>query len=340
MATATDKRVLVTGGAGYIGSHTAKALAKAGFTPVVLDNLSMGHRESVRWGPFIHGDISDEGLLRRTLHEERISAVVHFAASAFVGESMQKPRLYFRNNLVNSFLLLDAMMEAGVRHIVFSSTCATYGNPESIPIDEQHVQKPVNPYGESKLCVERMLRWLGETEGLGWIALRYFNAAGADPDGEIGEDHTPETHLIPSAIEAALGMRDELQVYGSDYPTPDGTAIRDYIHVTDLAEAHVLALGHLIKGGQNDALNLGSGKGHSIREVIRSIEQASGLPVPRRELSRRPGDPAVLIANSSRAYEILGWRPTHSGLQTIVETAWQWHSRHASKLQPSGLGRV
>jgi UDP-glucose-4-epimerase GalE len=310
----------------------------AGFVPVVLDNLSMGHVENVRWGPFIQADLSEEGLLRKVLVDEKIVAVVHFAASAFVGESMQYPRLYFQNNLVNSFRLLNAMLDTGVRHIVFSSTCATYGNPERIPIDEQQAQKPTNPYGESKLCVERMLRWLGEREGLAWAALRYFNAAGADPEGEIGEDHTPETHLIPSAIEAALGLRGELQVYGTDYPTPDGTALRDYIHVTDLAEAHVLALRFLLEGGQSVALNLGSGKGHSVRDVIECIEQVSNRRVPRQEFPRRPGDPAELIANASRAQQILGWRATHSGLKTIVETAWQWHLRQVRKPEPSALG--
>ena len=323
-------RVLVTGGAGYIGSHTAKALGKAGYQPVVLDNLSMGHAESVRWGPFVQGDLADEALVRRVLREHAIAAVVHFAASAFVGESMQYPRRYFRNNAVNTFQLLDAMADCGVRRIVFSSTCATYGVPQHIPMAEDHPQSPVNPYGESKLFVERMLRWLGETERLSWAALRYFNAAGADPDGELGEDHTPETHLIPNAIAAVLGKRKELELYGTDYPTPDGTAIRDYVHVTDLAEAHVRALRHLLEGGESVALNLGSGTGHSIREVISAVENVSGSTVPVRESARRPGDPAVLVANPARANQVLGWRPVYA-LLDIVATAWRWHSHHVER---------
>jgi UDP-arabinose 4-epimerase len=231
--------ILVTGGAGYVGSHVCKALAKAGFRPVVYDNLCRGHAVAARWGPLAVADIADGATLRRIMHEYHVAAVVHLAAYAYVGESMQLPEMYFNNNLTGTLSLLHAMIDVGVRHIVFSSTCATFGLPHRLPIQEDHPQQPVNPYGESKLAVERALRWYGEARGLGWVALRYFNAAGADPDGELGEDHDPETHLVPLAIEAALGQRTCVHVYGTDYATPDGTAVRDYIHVTDLADAHV-----------------------------------------------------------------------------------------------------
>ncbi len=264
-------RVLVTGGAGYIGSHTAKALARDGFEPVVLDNLVTGHRSAVRWGPFVRGDVGDRGLVRRVIRDHRVEAVVHFAACAYVGESIQDPRKYFRNNVANTLALLDAMLDAGVDQIVFSSTCATYGVPDELPIGEDHPQRPVNPYGDSKLFVERMLGAYGVAYGLRSVALRYFNAAGADPEGELGENHDPETHLIPLVIEAALGRRPWVDVLGTDYPTPDGTAVRDFVHVTDLAEAHVRALGHLLGGGESVALNLGTGAGHSVREVIGTV---------------------------------------------------------------------
>jgi UDP-arabinose 4-epimerase len=320
-------KVLVTGGAGYIGSHAAKALARAGYTPVVYDNLVYGHREAVRWGPFVEGDLADAALLAETMRRFEIGAVMHFAAFAYVGESMTKPELYFRNNLVNSLGLLDAMCATGVRHIVFSSTCATYGVPEQVPIREDMPQRPVNPYGESKLMVERALHWYGVAHGLRHVALRYFNAAGADLEGEIGEHHEPETHLIPLVLDAALGRRAQIDVFGTDYPTPDGTAIRDYIHVGDLADAHVLALRHLAQGGDSVALNLATGQGHSVREVIAAAERITGRRVPRRESPRRPGDPPALVADPGRARDLLGWTPRLSDLDTILATAWAWHRR-------------
>src|SRR5579871_5041882 len=265
--------ILVTGGAGYIGSHTAKALAQAGFQPIVIDSLERGHREAVQWGPFIQADIGDRAALEKLFREHSIDAVLHFAAFAYVGESMQRPELYFRNNFVKTLNLLESMHAAGVRTIVFSSTCATYGNPLRIPIDEEHPQNPVNPYGESKVMVERLLHWFGVVHGLRWTALRYFNAAGADPDGRLGEEHDPEPHLIPLTISAATGRGKTLEIYGTDYDTPDGTAIRDYLHVTDLGTAHVAALKYLQEGGESTAFNLGTGTGHSVREVIAMVER-------------------------------------------------------------------
>ncbi|HVH74683.1 MAG TPA: UDP-glucose 4-epimerase GalE [Stellaceae bacterium] len=322
-----SRTILVTGGAGYIGSHACKALARAGYRPVVYDNLSRGHREAVRWGPFIEGDLADRDRLIAALRRERVDAVMHFAAYAYVGESVRDPSLYYQNNLGGSLALLDSMRAAEVGQIVFSSTCATYGNPETVPIGEDARQLPINPYGETKLAIERALRWYGEAYGLRSVALRYFNAAGADPDGEVGEAHDPETHLIPLAVETALGRRDCLEVYGTDYPTPDGTAVRDYIHVQDLAEAHVRALAHLDAGNASLVLNLGTGRGYSVREVIAATEAQAGRPVTRRETPRRPGDPPVLVADPTRAQTILGWRAQISDLATIIRTALAWHER-------------
>jgi len=325
--------ILVTGGAGYIGSHTCKALAKVGFNPVVLDNLSMGHAANVKWGSLIEADLSDIKTLRQSLKDYQIEAVIHFAGSAYVGESMQDPRRYFRNNVVNTSHLLDAILDQGVRNFVFSSTCATYGAPEHIPISEVHPQKPVNPYGESKLFIERMMYWSGEAENLRWMALRYFNAAGCDPDGELGEQHEPETHLIPRVFRVALGIEPYVGIYGTDYPTPDGTAIRDYIHVADLADAHVLALQHLLDSGKSMAINLGSATGSSVREVIALAERICGRPVPTKEEPRRPGDPPILVADRAIAGRVLGWCPRHSSLTTIIETAWKWHSKEEFKVR-------
>jgi UDP-arabinose 4-epimerase len=319
--------ILIVGGAGYIGSQTAKAVAAAGLEPVVLDNLVYGHRWAARWGPLIEGDIGDRALVGRVLTEHRVTAVIHFAAYAYVGESVKHPRKYFHNNVTCTLTLLDAMVDHGVRDIVFSSTCATYGEPVQVPITEDHPQKPINPYGESKLAVERVLHWYQGAYGLRYAALRYFNAAGTDPDGEIGEDHDPETHLIPLAIGAALGRVPELQIFGTDYPTPDGTAIRDYIHVADLADAHLLALGCLQNGEKALALNLGTGQGHSVREVVASVEKASGRKVPRVEVGRRAGDPPALVADARRAAQSLGWRAKYPELDTIVEHAFQWEKR-------------
>jgi UDP-glucose-4-epimerase GalE len=281
----------------------------------------------------VRGSIGDRPLVARVLREEKIDAVLHFAACAYVGESMAQPEKYFRNNVVNTLSLLDAMREAGVTNIVFSSTCATYGNPLRLPLDESHPQNPVNPYGDSKLFVEKMLRWYGQAYGLRWAALRYFNAAGADVEGEIGEAHDPEPHLIPLVIQAARGDRPEVCIFGTDYATPDGTAIRDYIHVEDLAQAHILALQHLANGGESGAFNLGTGRGYSVRDVITAVERHSGYKVPTREEGRRAGDPERLVASAERASRTLGWRPVHD-LDSIVATAWAWEIRK-SKVPPS-----
>jgi UDP-arabinose 4-epimerase len=332
-----NRNILVTGGAGYIGSHACKALSAAGYTPVTFDNLVYGHRWAVRWGPLIEGDLEDRAAIERVLRDYNIEAVIHFAAYAYVGESMTDPGKYFRN-VASTLNLLDAMQATGVNRIVFSSTCATYGVPDTVPITEDHPQRAVNPYGESKLFVEKALHWYGAAHGLRWTALRYFNAAGADPDGEIGEDHTPETHLIPLAIETALGVRPELQVMGTDYATPDGTAIRDYIHVADLADAHVRALRHLQLGGASGPINLGTGTGYSVRDVIAMVEQVTGRRVKTRNAPRRAGDPPALVAAPGRAREMLGWRPQASNLESIVRTAYRWHVRHApGVVQPSRI---
>lgn len=319
-------RILVTGGAGYIGSHTARLLAEAGHEPVVFDDLSQGHDWAVRWGPLEAGSLTDRARLDEVLRSARVEAVVHFAARALVGESMANPAAYFETNVLGTFNLLEAMRAAGVGTLVFSSTCATYGDPVRVPIDETHPQAPVNPYGESKLMVEKMLRWYGEAYGLRWIALRYFNAAGADPNGEIGEVHDPETHLIPLVIEGTLGRRPPVRVFGSDYPTPDGTAIRDYIHVVDLADAHLRAIERLGAGTPSQALNLGTGRGHSVREVIETVRAVSNRDVPFEPAPRRAGDPPALVADASRAREVLGWEPKYPELATIVEHAWRWHT--------------
>lgn len=317
----------MAGGAGYIGSHTCEALAAAGYQPITYDNLCCGHRWAVRWGPLIHGDLATGELLERVLRTHAIEGIIHFAGYAYVGESMVEPGRYFTNNVANSIKLLEAAKGAGVGAVVFSSTCATYGVPERVPIGEEEPQRPINPYGESKLFVERALHWYGQAHSLAWVALRYFNAAGADPDGEIGEDHDPETHLVPLVIQAALGERADVEIYGDDYPTPDGTAVRDYIHVTDLAAAHVAALDYLMSGGESIALNLGTGNGHSVREVVAAVEWLSGGRVPAHMGVRRPGDPPVLVADASKARAVLAWKPVHSQLACIIETAWAWHEQ-------------
>ena len=327
MADSRDRVcVLITGGAGYIGSHSAKALARAGFYPVVVDDLRTGHRSAVRWGPLIETDLADKAALSRIFESYPIASVIHFAGSAYVGESMDAPQLYFQNNVGGTLSLLESMLDYGVTRIVFSSSCATYGHPQTIPITEAHPQQPVNPYGESKLAVEKMLFWYARAYGLRYAILRYFNAAGADPDGELGELHEPEPHLIPRVIAAALGFLPSVDVYGTDYDTVDGTAVRDYIHVTDLAEAHVAAMQYLESGGAPAAFNLGTGTGHSVREVISAVERASGRKVPFKDLPRRAGDPAELVADAQAAARSLTWRPRYSDLRGIVETAWSWHT--------------
>jgi len=320
--------ILVTGGAGYIGSHTVRVLANKKHRVVVLDNLSKGHRAAVKDVEFVPGDTADRQLLERLLTGHNIEAVMHFAASSLVGESVRLPSDYYRNNVVNGLSLLDAAVEAGVRYFVFSSTAAVYGEPTEVPITEEHHAVPLNPYGATKLALEGAMRWYGEAYGLRYTSLRYFNAAGADPAGDIGEDHEPETHLIPLVLKAALGLIPRLEVFGTDYPTPDGTCIRDYIHVNDLAEAHVLALEAMADGASSKIYNLGNGNGYSVLEVIRTAEAVAGRPVPVKYAARRAGDPAVLVAGSEKIKAELGWRPRFPGLREIIETAWRWHSNH------------
>ncbi len=319
------KTVLVTGGAGYIGSHTCRVLARAGCVPVVFDNLSEGHRWAVRYGPLVEGDLNNTRSIDDALKTYRPEAVIHFAASGYIEESMRDPQKYFRNNVAGTINLLDAMRVAGVMQIVFSSTCAIYGVPQSVPIAEEHPKNPVNAYGESKYFAERMLHWHAYAYGLQYVALRYFNAAGADPDGELGEDHNPETHLIPLTIQAALNSAEKLQVFGTDFESPDRTAIRDYVHVCDLADGHLAALRHLDQGAANEAINLGTGRGVSVREIIGAVERISGRSVAVEERPRRAGDPAVLVADPTKAASLLDWRPQRSDVATIVETAWNWH---------------
>ncbi len=318
------RTVLVTGGAGYVGSHACKALAAAGYLPVAYDDLSRGHDWAVRWGPLEVGSIEDRARLDAALQRHRPSAVLHFAAYAYVGESVDRPLDYYRNNVDGTLTLLAAMRAAGIGRLVFSSTCATYGVPGVLPIPEEHPQEPINPYGRSKLMVERILADVDAAHGLRSISLRYFNAAGADPQGEIGEAHEPETHLVPLVLEAAAGRRANVAIHGTDYPTPDGTCVRDFIHVSDLADAHVAALRALERGAATTACNLGNGRGFSVREVIRAVERVTGRTVPVTTGPRRPGDPPVLIDGAARAARELGWTPRHPDLDTIVATAWAW----------------
>jgi UDP-glucose-4-epimerase GalE len=317
----------VTGGAGYIGSHACKALHRAGYPVVAFDNLIAGHREAVRHAELVEGDITDTEAVRSALRRHGVFAVMHFAAYLDVGESVREPARYFRNNVGGAVSVLDAMAAESVKHFIFSSTCATYGEPIDTPIAETHPQQPINSYGESKLAVERALPHFERACGLHWTALRYFNAAGADPDGEIGEDHSPEIHLIPRAIAAASGGPG-LQVFGDDYPTPDGTCLRDYIHVSDLADAHVKALDAIVRTGVSAVYNLGTGRPHSVREIIGAVERIGGRPVPWTLAPRRAGDPAVLYADARKAQTALDWKPRLSDLDSIVRTAWAWHESH------------
>lgn len=328
--------ILVTGGAGYIGSHVCKALAREGFLPIVYDNLSTGHAYAVKWGPFVEADLRDKAKLEEAIQLYHPKAVMHFAASALVGESMSNPVKYYQNNVSSSLALFEAMVQAGIRHLVFSSTCATYGTPTSTPITEEHPQAPINPYGRSKWIVEQILSDFEAIHGFSCAKLRYFNAAGADLKTEIGENHTPETHLIPSIIQAALDPSKEIAVYGTDFPTVDGSAVRDYIHVDDLACAHVLALKALLAGEKSFALNLGTGRGYSVLEILEAVQKYCGKPIAARLEQRRAGDPAALVASAKRAKELLGWEPISSDLGVLIDSAWKWHqllSDHAPLLQ-------
>jgi len=317
--------VLITGGAGYVGSHALRELRAKGYDCIVLDNLSRGHRRLAQDARLTLGDIGDRKLVAGLLREAKVSAVMHFAAYAYVGESVTRPLEYYRNNVAQTLGLLECMVEAGVKKFVFSSTCATYGVPEVVPITEEHPQRPINPYGASKLMVERILRDFESAYGLRSVVLRYFNAAGADPSGLIGEMHDPETHLIPLVLQVAAGERRAIEVFGTDYDTPDGTCIRDYVHVTDLAQAHVLGLRHLEAGGASEAFNLGNGNGFSVKEVIRAAERVTARRIAYDTAPRRAGDPAALVGSAAKARRILGWTPQYVELETIIETAWRWH---------------
>ena len=317
--------VLVLGGAGYIGSHTCKALACAGFQPVCFDNLTLGHRDFVRWGPLVTGEIADADAIYQACQSYNVVAAIHFAAFASVGESVEYPAKYYQNNVAGTLGLLTGLLRAGVTKMVFSSSCAVYGNPAEQPINENTRPMPVNPYGMSKLMIEHVLSDYDRAYYLRSMALRYFNACGADPDSELGELRDAETHLIPRAMLRLQGHLDAFSVFGADYPTPDGTAIRDYIHVTDLAEGHVLALRYLLNGGQSTVINLGTGRGHSVHQVLDEISKVTGRAIPAAIGHRRPGDPPVLIADPARASEVLGFCPKYSDLSTIIRSAWSWH---------------
>lgn len=320
--------ILIVGGAGYIGSHVNKLLNRSGFKTVVFDNLFRGNRDFVKWGEFVLGDLADKDQIRLCFRKYPIEAVMHFSAFAYVGESVVHPARYYLNNVANTLNLLEVMTESNVRYFIFSSTCATYGIPEEIPIGEDHPQKPINPYGKSKLMIEEILEDYDKAYDIRHINLRYFNAAGADPEVEIGERHDPETHLIPLAIYSALGMNDSVKIFGTDYPTKDGTCIRDYIHVADLSDAHMKALEYLMDKDNSDSFNLGNGIGHSVREIIDAVKRISGKDFKVTESERREGDPPVLISNYKKAGEILDWRPQYADIDTIVETAYRWHSRN------------
>ena len=321
------KNILVTGGAGYIGSHACKALAQAGYTPIAYDNLIYGNRWAVKWGPLEIGDTLDRERLDEVVRTYRPEAVMHFAAYAYVGESVKEPAKYYRNNVAGTLTLLEAMQEHKIGRIVFSSTCSTYGMVEKSPIREDHPQNPINPYGASKLMAERMLRDFDSAYGIRSVSLRYFNAAGADLDGEIGESHEPETHLIPLVLKAALGKIPHVSVFGNDYETPDGTCIRDYIHVTDLADAHIRALNYLQAGKNSTSVNLGVSRGHSVSEVIKTAEFVTEKKIPVVITDRRPGDPPLLIAAAEKARELLAWETRYSDIKTIIQTAWDWHKK-------------
>ena len=326
--------VLILGGAGYIGSHTALELVRGGADVVIADNLVTGHKSAVPDGArFYRGDIRDMDFLDGLFSEEKVDAVIHFAAFSLVEESVNEPLKYYDNNLCGTKTLLEAMVKHKVDKIVFSSTAAVYGEPENIPIIESAVTNPTNPYGETKLAMERMFRWSADAYGLKYVSLRYFNACGADGSGNIGEAHNPETHLIPLVLQVPNGKRESISIFGTDYDTPDGTCVRDYIHVTDLAAAHILAVDYLKSGGKSDIFNLGNGVGYSVREVIETARRITGHPIPAIEASRRAGDPARLVASSEKAKKVLGWKPVHDSLDDIIQSAWSWHKSH-----PGGYG--
>lgn len=321
--------ILVTGGAGYIGSHTALELIRAGYDVVIADSLVTGHLNAIPEGArFYRGDIRDIDFLNGLFQSESIDAVIHFAAFSLVGESVSNPLKYYENNIYGTKVLLEAMVANGVKRIVFSSTAATYGEPENIPILETDRTCPTNPYGETKLAMEKMFKWTAQAHGMSYVSLRYFNACGADQCGHIGEAHNPESHLIPLILQVPNGKREAISIYGTDYDTPDGTCIRDYIHVTDLASAHILAVEYLLRGGESDIFNLGNGVGYSVREVIETARTVTGHPIPAVEVERRAGDPARLVASSEKARRVLGWRPTHDSLEEIISSAWNWHKNN------------
>lgn len=332
--------ILVTGGAGYIGSHVVQLLLKSGYEVLILDNLVCGHQdivETVLKVPLIVGDIQNRALLREIFATYPITAVMHFAAYAYVGESIQNPAKYYRNNVNGTLTLLESMVEASVNYFVFSSTCATYGVPQQIPVTEKELQRPINPYGASKLMAEQILRDFNRVYGLKSVCFRFFNAAGASLDGQLGEDHQPEPHLLPLVLLAALGQKDSVSIFGTDYPTPDGTCIRDYIHVLDLAQAHLLGLQYLLNGGQNETFNLGNGNGFSIRQVIEMAQEVTGRTLKVVEKERRLGDPPILVSSSEKARRILGWQPQYSDLKVMLSHAWQWHQR---RHQPFTVGSI
>ena len=321
--------ILVCGGAGYIGSHAVHALVEKGEQVVIVDNLQTGHRGALNpAAKFYEGDIRDAAVLDKIFTENKIEAVIHFAANSLVGESMEKPLLYFNNNVYGMQVLLEAMVRHGVDKIVFSSTAAVYGEPKRVPIHEDDETCPTNTYGETKLTMEKMMKWVSRANGVRYVSLRYFNAAGALPDGSIGEDHKTETHLIPLILQVPTGRRDHITVFGDDYPTPDGTCLRDYIHVVDLADAHVLALEYLRKGGASDIFNLGNGQGFSVKEMIAAAEKATGRSIKVEIGARRAGDPAQLIASSEKARTVLGWKPQFTDVEQVIGTAWKWHESH------------